>query len=89
LQGRNHEVAAVIYILPTDPTRPVLSFSALRGRAKRFGYRIASDRYSDTFSLIDGRTGLPLAALDHVGLHTIADVIEVVREHAKLLRMCE
>jgi hypothetical protein len=79
----------VIYILPSDPTSPPVSFSALRRRAKRLGYRIASDRYSDTYSLIDAQTGLPMAALDHVALHTIADVIETVREHAKILRMCE
>jgi hypothetical protein len=86
-KDRHTECAAVIYILPSNPTSPPVSFSALRRRAKRLGYRIASDRYSDTFSLIDGRTGLPLAALDHVGLHTIADVIETAREHAKILRV--
>jgi len=78
--------SSVIYIVPTDPTRPLVSFSALRQRAKRLGYRIASDRYSETYSLIDARTGLPLTALDHVALNAIADVIEVVREHVKLLQ---
>jgi hypothetical protein len=75
----------VIYILPTDPTSPVLSFSALRGRAKRLGYRIATDRYSGTHSLIDAQTGLPLTNLDHVTLITIANVLEDVRVKAWLL----
>ena len=79
----------MIYVLPKNPASPPVSLSCLRSRARRCGYRIASDRYSETYSLIDARTGLPLAALDHVALHTIADVIEVVREHAKILRMCE
>jgi hypothetical protein len=85
-QAANHEVEAVIYVLPANPSNPPVSFSALRQRAKRLGYRIASDRYSETYTLIDARTGLPLAPLDHVALHTIADVIETVREYAKILR---
>jgi len=50
---------AVIYIVPTDPTSPVVSFPALRKRARRIGFRIASDRFSNTFSLIESQTGLP------------------------------
>jgi hypothetical protein len=71
-----------IYILPANPAIPMLSFSALRGRAKRLGYRIATDRYSKTHSLIDAKTGLPLTNLDHVAIFVIANVIEQVRTRA-------
>jgi hypothetical protein len=69
----------VIYVLPIDPSSPPISLSCLRARAKRVGFRIARDRYSDTFSLIDARTGLPLLGLDHVGLAPVANAIEAVR----------
>ena len=72
----------MIYLLPANPTIPVLSISALRARAKRLGYRITSDRWSGTHSLIDAQTGLPLTKLDHVALITIANVIEDVRAKA-------
>jgi hypothetical protein len=72
----------LIYLLPANPTIPVLSISALRGRAKRLGYRITSDRWSGTHSLIDRKTGLPLTNLDHVTLVTIANVVEAVRTRA-------
>ena len=71
-----------IYILSNDPAIPMLSFPALRERAKRLGYRIQTDRYSKTHSLIDAQTGLPLTNLDHVQLVVIADVIEEVRTRA-------
>jgi hypothetical protein len=54
----------------------------LRGRAKRLGYCIATDRYSGTYSLIDAQTGLPLTNLDHVVLTAIANVIEEVQARA-------
>ena len=69
----------MIYFLPKNPASPPVSISALRGRAKRLGYRIATDRYSGTHSLIDAQTGLPLTNLDHVALVTIANVVEDVR----------
>ena len=64
----------MIYVLPKNPASPPISLSCLRSRARRCGYCIARDRYGETFSLIN------------VGLHTIANVIEVVREHVKLLQ---
>jgi hypothetical protein len=74
--------AMTLYILPSNPAIPMLSFPALRGRAKRLGYRIQTDRYSKTHSLIDAQTGLPLTNLDHVPLIAIANVIEEVRTRA-------
>jgi len=72
----------MIYLLPFDPSSPPVSLSNLRRRAKGFGYRIARDSYSETFSLIDARTGLPLTGLDHVGLPAIANTIDAVRDKA-------
>jgi hypothetical protein len=69
----------VIYILPTDPTRAPVSFPALRQRANRLGYRIFSDRYAETYSLIDAKLHLPVSGLEHVGLAMIANAIEEVR----------
>jgi hypothetical protein len=69
----------MLYVLPKNPASPPVSISALRGRAKRLGYRIATDRYSGTHSLIDAKTGLPLTNLDHVALIAIANVVEAVR----------
>jgi hypothetical protein len=69
----------VIYLVPTDPTTPLISFSALRQRAKRLGYRILSDRYAETFSLIDAKLNLPISGLEHVAIHIIANVLEAAR----------
>jgi hypothetical protein len=56
----------------------------LRARAKRAGYRLQSDHFRPTFSLIDDRLGAPIADLDHVGLGEIADALDVAltRERA-------
>jgi hypothetical protein len=78
--NRDHLMeASLIYVLPIDPSSPPISLTCLRARAKRVGFCIARDRYSDTFSLIDARTGLPLIGLDHVGLPAIANAVEAVR----------
>ena len=69
----------MIYVVPADPTSPVISLSRLRSRARRVGYRIARDRYSKTFSLIDDRLCVPLLGLDHVALVEIAHAIEAAR----------
>jgi hypothetical protein len=70
----------MIYVVPTDPTSPIISLSRLRSRARRVGYRIARDRYGETFSLIDDRLCVPLLGLDHVGLIDIAHAIETARK---------
>jgi hypothetical protein len=69
----------VIYVLPTDPVYPPVSFSALRQRAKRLGYRIHGDRYAGTYTLIDKQLSLPISGLEHVALPIIANAIEAVR----------
>jgi hypothetical protein len=63
----------MFYVLPSDPSSPPVSLTCLRKRAKRAGFYIARDRYTDTFSLIDARTGLPLVGLDHVKLPAVAE----------------
>jgi hypothetical protein len=68
--------ATVIYILAANPTTPTISLPCLRQRARRLDYRIASDRYADTYSLIDAKLQLPVSGLEHVGLATIANAIE-------------
>jgi hypothetical protein len=67
----------MMYVVPADPTSPVVSLSCLRSRARRAGYRIARDRYRETFSLIDDRLRVPLLGLDHVALIEIAHALEV------------
>jgi hypothetical protein len=69
----------VIYLLPCDTATPIISLPCLRSRAKRAGYRIARDRYTETYSLIDARLHIPLLGLDHVGLPEIANAIEAAR----------
>jgi hypothetical protein len=66
------------YVIPAAPTTP-LSLPRLRARAKRAGYQVARDRYSNTFSLIDARLRVPLAGFDHVGLPEIARAVEAAR----------
>jgi hypothetical protein len=73
----------VIYLLPANPTSPLVSFSALRQRAKRLDYRIFGDRYAETFTLVDTRLGLPVSGLEHVGLPIIANAIESARTTAR------
>ena len=51
-------------------------------RAKRVGYRIARDRYAETYSLIDARLSVPPLGFDHVGLPEIANAIEVTRRQS-------
>jgi hypothetical protein len=69
----------VIYVIPADPTSPLISLPCLRRRAKRVGYHISRDHYAETFSLVDARLRIPLLGLDHVGLSEIANAIEVAR----------
>jgi hypothetical protein len=69
----------MIYVLPSDLTRPPVSLPNLRWRAKRVGYCIERDRYAETFSLVDVRLRIPLLGLDHVGLPEIANAIEAGR----------
>jgi hypothetical protein len=69
----------MIYLIPADPAIPSISLACLRSRAKRAGYRIARDRYAPTFSLIDGRVGVPLHGLDHVSLGAIAQALDKAR----------
>jgi hypothetical protein len=69
----------LIYIVPSDPSSPVLSFAALRKRARRAGFRIVTDRYTGTFTLIDARLGLPIGELEHVSLVTVANAVEAAR----------
>lgn len=69
----------MIYIVPSDPSSPTVSFSALRQRARRLGYGIHSDRYNDTYTLVDRQLSLPISGLEHVGLPVIANAIEAVR----------
>ena len=71
----------MIYVIPADPTSPIISLRSLRCRAKRAGYCIARDRYAETYSLIDARLRIPLLGLDHVGLPEIAHAIQAARRH--------
>jgi hypothetical protein len=73
----------VIYIVPTDPTRPLVSITCLRARARRLDYRIIADRYAETFTLIDAKLHLPVSGLEHVTIHTIANVLEAARVEIK------
>jgi hypothetical protein len=74
--------AARIYVIPGDPARPILSLPRLRSRAKRVGYRIARDRYANTWSLFDARLRVPLVGFDHVDLAKIARAVETARSSA-------
>jgi hypothetical protein len=74
----------VIYLVPANPTSPPVSLPSLRRRAKSVGYRIARDRYGETFSLIDARLRIPLLGLDHVGLPEIAHAIQAARHQQTL-----
>jgi hypothetical protein len=67
------------YFVPADPAIPLSSLSRLRAQAKRIGYCIGRDRYSNTFSLVDARLRVPLFGLDHVALAEIAHAIEEAR----------
>jgi hypothetical protein len=58
--------------MSSTPTLQALS-------ARRFGYLIAADYVTGTFTLVDARLRLPLLGLDHVGLPEIARAIETVR----------
>ena len=69
----------MIYVIPADPTSPPVSLPNLRRRAKLAGYRVARDRYAETYSLVDARLHIPLLGLDHVGLPEIANAIEAAR----------
>ena len=48
---------------------------AMIGLGRNAAYRIARDRYAETYSLIDARLRIPLLGLDHVGLPEIANAI--------------
>ena len=67
------------YMIAQNPATPTLSLARLRSRARRSGYRVARDRYANTFSLIDARLHVPLLGLDHVGLPEIAHAVEAAR----------
>ena len=69
----------MLYVLPADPASPVISLINLRRRAKRVGYRIARDRYGETYSLIDTRLGVPLLGFDRVDLPAVAQAIETAQ----------
>lgn len=71
------------YFIPADPSNPAMSLPRLRGRARRTGYQVARDRYSNTFSLIDARLHRPLLGLDHVALPEIARAIEAARSNGR------
>ena len=70
----------MIYVIPADPTSPKVSLRCLRSRAKAAGYRIARDRYAETYSLIDARLRIPLLGLDHVGLPEIAQAVQAAQD---------
>jgi hypothetical protein len=76
---KRNEVQAMNYLLPADPATPICSLPCLRSRARRAGYRIARDRYAETFSLIDTRLRVPLLGLDHVELSAIARAVEAAK----------
>ena len=76
----------MIYLIPANPTSPPVSLPSLRRRAKSVGYRIARDRYAETFSLIDARLRIPLLGLDHVSLPEIAHAIQAARHQQQALQ---
>ena len=76
----------MIYVIPGDPTSPKISLRCLRSRAKAAGYRIARDRYAETYSLIDAGLRIPLLGLDHVGLPEIAHAIQTARHQQQTLQ---
>jgi hypothetical protein len=71
----------MLYLLPS-PSSPTTSLKRLRSRARRDGYRIAADRYTGTFTLIDIRLRLPLLGLDNVPLPAIAHALENLRNNS-------
>ena len=73
------------YFIPADPSNQAMctTTARLRGRARRTGYQVARDRYSNTFSLIDARLHRPLLGLDHVALPEIARAIEAARSNGR------
>lgn len=73
----------MIYILPEDPASLTLSLPRLRSRARRAGYLVSRDRYTNSFSLIDARLRVPLWGLDHVELGVIARAVEAARTFAR------
>jgi hypothetical protein len=72
----------VIYVIPADPTTPLISLPRLRRHAKRAGYRISFDRNTGAFTLVDARLRLPLLGLEQVGLPEIAHAVEAARANS-------
>jgi hypothetical protein len=65
-----------LYNIPTKNSIPAIK--SLRDRARRAGYRVAADRYSNTFTLVDMRLHRPVAGLDHVELDSIANALDTI-----------
>ena len=62
-----------IYICPADPATGPIKLNNMKARAKRRGYAISHNKYTDTWSLVDIHLKRPLVGSDDV------DLIEVVR----------
>ena len=62
-----------IYICPADPATGPIKLNNIKARAKRRGYAISHNKYTDTWSLVDVHLKRPLVGYDDV------DLIEVVR----------
>jgi hypothetical protein len=67
----------MLYIVPENPTSPILSIAALCARAGQCGYRIEHDRHGD-WSPVDARLDQPLTGLDRVALVEIVRAMETV-----------
>lgn len=76
-----------IYICPADPATGPIKLNNIKARAKRRGYAISHNKYTDTWSLVDVHLKRPLVGYDDVNLIEVVRAVLSLpaRKHAQML----